>query len=193
MAQQTPHSTDNYSILKGVLSIATYNTTTGVVSAYSDMGNAPSAEVEPSIERLPHYSSREGLRIKDKNPVISTEYSVRFSLDELAAVNIQKYLMGTLADPDTVYALNATDEEYALRFTENNPMGPNKVWNMWRVTLSPAGPIQLIGDGTAWAVMEMQAEGLSDLINHPESPYITVTYADGAPSVTTTATETGTT
>jgi len=187
-----PHSTENYTVLKGIFSIAAFSG--GVPGNYSDMGNVVTAEIEPTVERLPHYSNRSGYRVKDANPIISTEYMLRMSLDELAAINLSRFLMGTLTGGgDTIYALQAIDIEYAVRFTEDNPTGPNKIWDLWKLTLSPAGPLQLVGDGTEWAVMDLQGEGLADTQNHPESPYVTVDYKAGETSTTTTSTTTTTT
>jgi len=182
----TPHSVNNYTISKGVLSIAAWSGDS--IGTYHDVGNCPSMEIEPTIERLPHYSSRSGARVKDKNPVISTEYTVRFDLDEIAAENLAKFLLGSITGNNLIYALQDTDNEYALRFVENNPAGPNKTWNLWKVALSPGGPLQLIGDGTAWAVMSLQGEGLADTKNHSTSPYITVTYATTTTTTSTTTT-----
>jgi len=182
----TPHSVNNYTISKGILSIAQYSGAN--IGTYVDVGNCPSMEIEPSIERLPHYSSRAGARVKDKNPVISTEYAVRFDLDEIAATNLAKFLLGNIAGGSVISALQDTDNEYALRFVENNPAGPNKTWNLWKVTLAPGGPLQLVGDGTAWAVMSLQGEGLADTKNHASSPYITVTYASTTTTTSTTTT-----
>jgi hypothetical protein len=187
-----PHSTQNYTILKGIFYIAEHDAE-GVPGAYSDMGNVVTAEIEPQVERLPHYSNRSGYRVKDANPIISTEYMLRMTLDEHAAVNLNRYLMGSLTGGgDTINALMSMDKEYAIRFVEDNPRGPNKIWDLWKLTLSPAGPLQLVGDGTEWAVMEMQGEGLADTKNHPTSPYITVDYKGGETTTTTSTTSTTT-
>jgi hypothetical protein len=185
-----PHSTKNYTVLKGIFSIALF--ANGVPGVYSDMGNAVTAEYEPVLERLPHYSNRSGFRTKDANPVISTEYNLRITLDEFAAVNLKKYLMGATAGLG-IQMLDDVDKEYAVRFIEDNPRGPNKTWNFWKGTIGPNGALQLVGDGTAWAVMEMLFTGLADTGNHPESPYGTVTYMSGETSTTTSTTTTTTT
>jgi hypothetical protein len=179
-----PHSTDNYTLGKGILSIAEWDGTSPPTSPdFWDVGNCPSMEVEPTIEKLPHYSSRSGLRYKDKNPVIQTEYVVNFDLDEVAAKNLAVFLMGTKTD-NVVSALNQTDKEYALKFVSDNPVGPNAVWEFWRATISPNGPIQLIGE--EWLTMSYMAEGLADTANHASSPYLNVTYATTTTTTTTT-------
>jgi hypothetical protein len=137
-----PHDVENYSIGKGILYVAEWSG--GAAGAYSDMGNAPSIEIEPTLERLPHYSSRQGFRVKDKNPVIQTDYMVNFDLDEIAAANLNKYLLGVI-DGDTIHGLQSANKEFALKFISDNPLGPNQVWEFWKCTLSPNGAMQLIG------------------------------------------------
>lgn len=169
------HSPENYTIGKGILYAAPY--TNGVVGTYEDMGNAPSIEVEPMVERLPHYSSRTGYRTKDKNPIIQTEYMLRFDLDEPGAKNLTRFLMAARTGVN-IYALQAADAEYALKFVSDNPTGPNKTWYFHRMTLKPSGPMALISE--EWATMSFEGEGLSDVIGNPSSPYITVVEASAA-------------
>lgn len=177
-----PHSTDNYAIGKGILYIGEWSGTTPPTdpAGFSDMGNCSSIEVEPTVERLPHYSSRTGFRTKDKNPIIQSEYVVNFDLDEIAAVNVNRFLMGTLSGTNVVQALQAANAEFALKFVSDNPLGPNQTWKFHRVTLAPNGALALIGE--EWMVMSFTAEGLSDTANNSASPYFTVTF------VTTTTT-----
>lgn len=170
-----PHSTDLYVVGKGVVTIAEFSG--GAPGSYADVGNAPRFEMEPTIERLPHYSSRSGFRTKDKNPIIQTEYTLSFDLDEMAAANMARFMMGTLTEGMEVLGLQATDKEFAIRFTSDNPSGPNQVWDLWRVTLGPGGPIQLIGE--EWMLMSFNGEGLADTVNNPNSPYFTVNYEVG--------------
>jgi hypothetical protein len=148
------------------------------------MGNAPSIEIEPSVERLPHYSSMSGFRLKDKNPVIQTDYSVVFDLDEIAAPNLNKFLMGSLVGGNVIRMMQGLNTEYALRFIANNPTGLNQRWDFWRGTLGPNGPMQLIGE--EWMVMSFRFEGLGDTVNHAASPYADVTYLTTTTTTTTT-------
>lgn len=170
-----PHNTDLYTIGKGVLQIAEWSG--GAPGTYQDVGNCPRFEFEPTVERLAHYSSRSGFRTKDKNPIIQTEYTVAFDLDEIAATNFARFTMGTLTEGFEVLGLQATDKEYALRFTSDNPTGPDAVYDFWRVTLTPGGPVQLIGE--EWMIMSFNGEGLADTVNNPTSPYFTINYESG--------------
>lgn len=178
--QQTPHSTENYAIGKGILYVAEWDGDTPPTSNdYAEMGNCPSIEVEPTAERLPHYSSRADFRLKDKNPIIQKDYMVTFDCDEIAAVNLNKFLMGTLSGT-VISAMMGANKEYALKFISDNPIGPNETWEFWKCTITPNGALQLIGE--EWMVMSFQAEGLADVENHSSSPYFTVTYSSSSSS-----------
>ena len=180
-----PSSTNNLAIGKGVLYIAQWSG--GAIGAYFDMGNCNSIEIEPTIERLPHYSSRSGFRTKDKNPIIQTEYNLNFVCEEIAAVNLNRFLLGTITG-NTIYGLQGTNVEYALRFVADNPIGPNQTWDFWKVTLSPNGAMQLIGE--EWMNMSFTGEGLSDSGGHPTSPFFTVVSHEATSTTTTTTTTT---
>lgn len=182
MAQ--PSSVENLAIGKGILTIAEW--AAGVIGAYFDMGNVNSIEVEPVIERLPHYSSRSGFRTKDRNPIVQTEYTINFVAEEVAAENLNRFLLGTLQGQNTVLGLQGTNLEYALHFVSDNPIGPNQVWDFWKVTLSPNGPMQLIGE--EWMSMSFAGEGLADVGGHPTSPYFTVVSQEATSTTTTTTT-----
>ena len=187
----TPHSVDNYAIGKGILYIGEWSGSSAPSwpGGFVEIGNCPSIEIEPTIERLEHFSSRQGLRFKDKNPVIQSEYMLNFDTDEIAAENLNRFLMGTLTG-DVISALQRTEQEFALRFVSDNPIGPNQVWEFRKTTLSPNGAMQLIGE--EWLVMSFTAEGLADVANHPDSPYFDVTYATTTTTTTTTSTTTTT-
>lgn len=169
-----PHSTDLYVVGKGIVSIAEWATTIGT---YYDVGNCPSFQLEPIVENLPHYSHRSGYRTKDKNPVINVEYTLTFDLDEFSAGNMAKFLLGTVTDGFVVRGLQASTKEYAVKFTSDNPTGPEQVWDFWKVSLRPAGPLQLIGD--EWLIMNFTGEGLADTTYHAVSPYFDVDYEAG--------------
>lgn len=191
-----PHSTDLYIPAgKGILYIAEWTGTTPPTDPddYTDVGNCISLEIEPTNERLPHYSSREQYRLKDKNPIISSEYSVNFELDEFAAVNLNKFFLGSLNTTTSVIAaLQGSNIEFALKFISNNPSGPNTEFRMWKVTLSPAGPLQLISDGD-YLTMSFAGEGLADTANHASSPYFDIKYVTTTTTTTTTSSTTTTT
>jgi len=171
-----PHSTENYAIGKGIMYIAEWVGDTPPDEAdFVDIGNAPSVEIEPVLERLPHYSSRQDFRLKDKNPVIQTEYNLNFQLDEPAAANLKVFLMGDIQN-NVIAAMTNTAREYAVKFVSDNPIGPQWTWTFWKLTISPNGPMALVSE--EWMVMDFLGEGLADVDNHPNSPYFDVQHDD---------------
>lgn len=207
MTFQAAHSTTLYAPTgRGKLYIAAYDGTTpptypGTIATlypsaddiaddpgdFTEVGNCPSIEVEPSIERSPHYSSREGLKTKDFNPAIQTEYMLTIECDEISATNLALMTMGTLnSSTGIITGLNAADQEYALIFISNNPVGPKADRFFRRCTISPNGSEQLIND--SYLSMTYMADGLSDTTNYPDSPYFDLKYRTTTSTTTTTTT-----
>jgi hypothetical protein len=149
------------------------------------MGNCPSFEIAPSIDWLEHEQARSGYRTIDKRVPVKTQYTVTFELDEPAAVNINRFLSGTLST-NVIYALQGASTEYALKFVSDNPDGPNWTWNFWKIVLTANGALQLIK--SEWIAMSFTGTGLSDATNHATSPYITVTYDTTTTTSTTSST-----
>jgi hypothetical protein len=175
-------STLLYQLGKGILSIGLWSGATPPAS-YTDVGNCPRLEVEVTEERLAHFSSRSGTRVKDKEVVLETGYNVNFDLDEFSLANLAMFLKGTISG-NVILANTVLDQEYALRFDSDNPAGPNERWEFHRCTLAPGGTLSLIGD--EWAKMSFAAAGLADVANHSTSPYFTVELMTTTSTTTTT-------
>ena len=158
---------------------------------FEDVGNCPSLEVEPTTEKRPHYSSRAGMRTKDLNPTVGLEYAINFDLDEMAASNMKRFLLGTYnATTGIISGLDNANAEYAIIFVSDNPIGPNQIKYFRRVTLMPNGPLQLIGE--EYLVMSFAGEGLSAVTQYPTSSYFDVKYVTTTTTSTTTTTTTTT-
>jgi len=184
-----PHSTTLYVPAgRGVLYIADWSGTTPPTDPtdYYEMGNCPSFEAEPVIERRPHYSSQSGLRVKDLNPVVQTDYNLTFEVDEIAAKNLAKFFLGTLNETTKrISGLQSADAEYAIKIVSANPIGPDTIFRFWRCTITPNGPLQLIGD--EYLSMSFSGEGLADTANNPSNPYFEITYVTTTTTTSTTA------
>lgn len=91
--------TEDYNLGRGILYFATLNTTTGLPDngGFRDLGNAPEFNLSIEVETLEHQSSREGLKIVDKEVVISQDASVSFSLDEINDENVALFFAGEKA------------------------------------------------------------------------------------------------
>jgi len=178
-------STSNYTLAKGVLSIAEYGS-----SVFTDLGNAPSAEIEINKERLPHYSSMSGARSKDKEVVLEKDYTLNFVLDENSVENLALFCGGTHTGNAEIQALmEADDKEYIIKFVSANAAGPDYTYTFHKVTVDASGAMGLISD--EWAEMAFTAQGLEDT-NNPSSPWYTIT-ADATTTTSSSSTTTTTT
>jgi hypothetical protein len=195
----TPPSTGNYTLGRGVLTIGEWADSDTYPTSFSDMGNAPSFEFEITEETLDHFSSRSGLRSKDKVVTLETGYTVSFTVDEVAYQNILYYVKGThTTATGSVDAftegLTATDKEYTLIFTTDNATGPNYVYKFYKVKISSNGAMGLISD--EWAEIPFTAEGQSVPTGtlsgvdgtDPYSTYFVIEEAGTAGASTTTTT-----
>ena len=108
----TSPNTDNYTLGKGVvyfdkLEGATY-------MGERDLGNAPEFSFNIALEKLEHFSSRGGLKSKDKEIISQITPGITFTLDELSKENLA---MLTLADivEITQTTASVTNESHIAR------------------------------------------------------------------------------
>lgn len=96
-------SPDNYTLGKGIVSFN--KKVNDVFMGELDLGNCPEFSFNVSIEKLEHYSSRGGLRAKDKEVISQVSPGVSFTLDEISPENLA---LLTLADIEEVTQASAT-------------------------------------------------------------------------------------
>jgi hypothetical protein len=60
-----------------------------------DLGNCDLFEITPTVERLPHWNHRTGMRKQDLNPVVQQQVTCRLTIDEFCAYNLRLALLGT--------------------------------------------------------------------------------------------------
>lgn len=87
--------TKDYSLGRGAAYLAPL--TDGLPGAYRHLGNAPEFNISVEVETLEHQSSLHGLKVTDKQVIISQKLSVTFSLDEVNAENVAVFLSGETA------------------------------------------------------------------------------------------------
>lgn len=98
MATNSP-STDNYQLGKGVVYFNRKDQATGLYKGERDLGNAPAFSFSAALDKLEHYSSRGGLKAKDKEIISQITPSLAFTLDEVTTDNLALLV---LADVETV-------------------------------------------------------------------------------------------
>lgn len=93
----TTPNTDNYTLGKGVVFFN--QKVSEIYQGERDLGNAPAFTFNIALEKLEHYSSRGGLKAKDKEIISQVTPGLAFTLDE---INKENMALLTLGDVTTV-------------------------------------------------------------------------------------------
>lgn len=148
-------NTDNYFIGKGIVTFKP----TGA-SQFYDLGNVPEFEFTPSTEVLEHFSSREGVRKRDKTVTLETGGEIRIVMEELTAKNLAMLLLGDVdeSDPDVdvIELLSQSSVSGELRFYGTNDVGPKVEAIFLKVDFLPSGSFSPISD--EWGQMEVTGQ-----------------------------------
>ena len=147
-------SVNNYTVGKGIVSFKKEGAQT-----YADMGNCSEFEFTPEIEKLDHFSSREGVRSKDKTVVIQKSGTLRLVLDEWTPENLAIALLGSSADvagKTVVQIFDQSSVAGSIKFTGANDIGPKYEWIFHAVDFIPGSSINLISD--EWGTLELTGE-----------------------------------
>jgi hypothetical protein len=148
-------SITNYQIGKGVVSFKKNGEST-----FRDLGNVPSFEFTPEIEKLEHFSSREGVKSKDRVVVLSKSGTLKLELEEITAENLALAVLGDQGvDSDgnvtiDIFSTNAVSG--AVKFTGTNEVGNKFEWLFNKVDFIPSDAIALISD--EWGSLTIQGE-----------------------------------
>ena len=84
----TSPNDDNYYSGKGIVKFSSDGIT------FKDVGMTPTFEFNPQVGRLDHYSSRAGIRYKDKSIVTQRQATIRMVMEEWTADNLAMMLLG---------------------------------------------------------------------------------------------------
>lgn len=155
----TSPSALNYSVLKGKC----FFTPPG--GQERDLGNAPEVELTPEVEKLDHFSSRAGVRKKDRSVPLEQTLRLRVVLDEITAENLALALAGGEIDDNTagrrqfgIFALSEVPGSF--RFEGTNDVGSKVFLTLPKVSFMPSGSIPMISE--EWAQIEIEGEVLFD-------------------------------
>lgn len=148
---------DNYYVGKGIVSVKFLDTP--VDPGYVDIGNVSELEFTPNLDKLEHFSSREGVKEKDRSIVISKAAELRMVMDELTARNLSMLLMGTAVVAGGVATIDIFNENVrvaAVKYTGNNDIGPKWNFDFPRVEFAPGSSVNLISE--EWGTLEAKGE-----------------------------------
>jgi hypothetical protein len=156
----TSPSVQNYHIGKGIVS---FKETGG--STFTDLGNAPSFTYTPTIEKLEHFSSREGVKTKDFTAVTTVGATITFTLDEITAENLAIFALAEMDTtvPGAVSLSGLTKTEFTgdIKVEGTNDIG-QKVDFLATVSFVPSGDFSFITDEDNFSVITIEAEVQKD-------------------------------
>ena len=152
-------STDNYYVGKGKISIKI----TGGLT-FRDLGNVSSLETAPNLTTLEHFSSREGVKKKDKEVVTEKKMTITMVMDEWTADNLAMALLGDITtDTDgnkVIDIISRNSFEGELKYEGTNEIGPQMDIDLFRVVFKPGKNLNPISD--EWGNIEVEGEVLAN-------------------------------
>src|SRR4249920_1759027 len=154
-------SIQNYHIGKGVVSFKEDG-----AADFLDLGNAPSFVWSPTIEKKEHFSSREGVKVKDFTAIVQTGATIKLTLDEINGPNLALFTLGELGTPDVdgsveVSAFKKTEIAGIIKVEGSNDIG-QKVDFTGRISINPTGDFNFITDSDDFSTLEIEAEVQKD-------------------------------
>lgn len=116
------------------------------------LGNCPEFTVTPTLEKLEHFSSMEGIKELDDTIILSKSGSIKITAEEMIKLNLRMLMVGTSdndVDEPKVNIFDADALTGKLSFWATNDRGPR--WNavLNRVQFEPSGGLSLIGSDLA--------------------------------------------
>lgn len=135
----------NYFIGKGTI------TFTPLLGSPRDLGNAPAIKLTPSVTKLDHFSSRQGVKKKDLSVVTEQTLTLDITLDEITADNLALLLAGTVetgTGGEHIFQIMSESEiKGAILFVGTNDVGNLVTLRLPSVSFGPSGGLDLISDG----------------------------------------------
>lgn len=133
-------------------------------SEWIHLGNCAAATFTPSIEKLDHFSSLEGLRQKDLSVALTVGGQLVITMEEWTPHNVAMMVMGEVDEGasggPTIDILVNESIDGAVRCTSSNSVGPRWNWEFYNVSFTPSGELGFISD--EWGQMETTGEVLAD-------------------------------
>lgn len=87
-------SPDNYLLGRGAVFFDKFDDN-GDKTGELHLGNAPAFSITPELEKLEHFSSLTGLKVKDKEVIVQAKLICNFTLDEITKENLALAFLAT--------------------------------------------------------------------------------------------------
>jgi hypothetical protein len=149
-------SIQNYHIGKGIVSFQEDGQ-----SEFLDLGNAPSFLWSPKVEKKEHFSSREGVKVKDFTAITQTGATIKLVLDEINPDNIAIFTLGVkstaVAGVVSISAFKKTEVAGIIKVEGTNDIGQHVDYT-GRISVTPSGDFAFISDKDDFSALEIEAE-----------------------------------
>lgn len=159
---------DNYYIGKGICSIKLEGE-----SVYRDLGNAPTFTFEAALEKLDHFSSRAGVKKKDRSVTLTQSGTLVVVLEEYTPANLALMTMGEVTDLGSpggavsIDVMSQSEIRGAFRFVGTNDIGAQVQVDFPLVSFTPSRAIDFISE--EYGQMELTGDVLLDETSSPPS------------------------
>lgn len=128
----------NQTLGRGEIHVALFKAGTHTPDGWRYVGNTPSFSLTISQDKLDHFSSDRGVRVKDKSIILQVDYSGSLTLDDINSDNLSLFFFG---QKQTIAQTSATAQTetftttqqgygYQLGITSSNPTGVRKISNV---------------------------------------------------------------
>ncbi len=152
----TSPNVNNYHIGKGVV---TFKEEGG--STFVDLGNAPSFTYTPTVEKVEHFSSREGVKTKDFTAITQVGATISMTLDEITPENLQIFALGEIdtTTPGSIVISGLLKPEFKgdVKVTGTNDIGQQVDFEA-TVSFVPSGEFSFITAEDEFSVIELEGE-----------------------------------
>lgn len=125
----------NQTLGRGKLYVATFVTGTHTATDWRYLGNSPSFSLNIQSDKLDHFSSDAGVRVKDKSVVLQTNRTGNLVLDDINNENLALFFFGSQSIVTQTSATGQTESftgvkqgyYYQLGVSTGNPTGVRSV------------------------------------------------------------------
>jgi hypothetical protein len=147
---------NNYHIGKGIV---TFKEAGG--SIFVDLGNAPSFQYTPTVEKVEHFSSREGVKTKDFTAITQVGATITMELDEITGENLAMFALGTIdtTTPGSVVISGLSKAEFKgdIKVSGTNDIGQQVDFEA-TISFVPSGDFNFITSEDEFSVITLEAE-----------------------------------
>ena len=148
----------NYTVGKGIPSFKKIGD-----SVFRDMGNVTTFEFTPSVTTLDHFSTRSGVKKKDKSITTQVEGALKIVMEEWTAENMALALLADVGNnssgQEVLDILQNASVNGEIKFTMTNEVGPRGEWHFLNVSFVPGSAISPLSD--EWGNFEADGQVLA--------------------------------